>query len=113
MEELQRHITRGTTDTAEIHWTTFEQAFKDTFYNVNIKAEAYQKLESLKMKDNLDYFISEFKRLVTASGRPLGSLGAHMEKCIFIGYPQGYKAWKFYCLESKKVVISERADFDE
>ena len=65
MEELQRCITRGAADTNERHWTTFEQAFKDTFYNVNVKAEAYQKLENLKMKDNLDYFISEFKRLVT------------------------------------------------
>ena len=36
-----------------------------------------------------------------------------MEKCIFIGYPQGYKGWKFYNPQSKKVVISERADFDE
>ena len=25
----------------------------------------------------------------------------------------GYKAWKFYCPESKKVIISERANFDE
>jgi hypothetical protein len=36
-----------------------------------------------------------------------------MEKCIFIGYPQRYKAWKFYKPETKKVIISERADFDE
>ena len=36
-----------------------------------------------------------------------------MEKCIFIGYPQGYKGWKFYNPLTKKVVISERADFDE
>ena len=36
-----------------------------------------------------------------------------MEKCIFIGYPQGYKGWKFYNPETKKVVISEHADFDE
>jgi hypothetical protein len=35
------------------------------------------------------------------------------EKCIFIGYPEGYKGWKFYNPETKKVVISERADFDE
>ena len=73
MEELQRHITRGIADTDERHWTIFEQMFKDTFYNVNIKAEAYQKLENLKMKDNLDYFISEFKRLVTASGIDIDS----------------------------------------
>ena len=24
------------------------------------------------------------------------ALGSHMEKCIFIGYPEGYKGWKFY-----------------
>jgi len=40
-------------------------------------------------------------------------LGWHMEKCAFIGYPQGYKGWKFYNPTTKKVVISERADFDE
>ena len=36
-----------------------------------------------------------------------------MEKCIFIGYPQGYKGWKFYNPGTKKVIISECADFDE
>ena len=41
------------------------------------------------------------------------SLGSHMEKCIFIGYPEGYKGWKFYNPETRKVIISERADFDE
>ena len=35
------------------------------------------------------------------------------EKCVFIGYPDGYKAWKFYNLEAKQTVISEHADFDE
>ena len=40
-------------------------------------------------------------------------LGSHMEKCIFIGYPDGYKGWKFYNPETKKVIICERADFDE
>lgn len=42
-----------------------------------------------------------------------GALGSHMEKCIFIGYPVGYKGWKFYNPATKKVVISERAVFDE
>ena len=73
MMELQACITRGTTDIDEVHWRTFEQAFKDTFYNTNVKAEAYQKLENLKMKDNLDVFISKFKRLVTASGIDINS----------------------------------------
>jgi len=36
-----------------------------------------------------------------------------MEKCIFIGYPDGYKGWKFYNPVTKKTVISERAEFDE
>ena len=36
-----------------------------------------------------------------------------MEKCIFIGYPLRYKGWKFYNPETKKVIICERADFDE
>jgi len=75
MTELQARIAGGTADTEETHWTTFEQAFKDTFYNTNIKAEAYQKLEKLKMDKNLDVFISEFKRLVTASGIDINSHG--------------------------------------
>ena len=40
-------------------------------------------------------------------------LGSHMEKCVFIGYPQRYKGWKFYNPTTKKTIISERADFDE
>ena len=40
-------------------------------------------------------------------------LDSHMEKCIFIGYPEGYKKWKFYNPVTKKVIISERTDFDE
>jgi hypothetical protein len=35
-----------------------------------------------------------------------------MEKCVFIGYPQGYKGWKFYNPTTKKTVITERADFN-
>jgi hypothetical protein len=41
------------------------------------------------------------------------ALGSHMEKCVFIGYPEGYKGWKFYNPTTKKTVIAERADFDE
>lgn len=42
-----------------------------------------------------------------------GQLGSHMEKCVFIGYPAGYKGWKFYNPVTKQAVISERAVFDE
>ncbi|KAI0923982.1 hypothetical protein AcV5_010529 [Taiwanofungus camphoratus] len=41
------------------------------------------------------------------------ALGPHMQKCVFIGYPDGYKGWKFYNPTTKKTIISERADFDE
>jgi len=36
-----------------------------------------------------------------------------MEKCIFVGYPSGYKGWRFYNPVTKKFIISERAIFDE
>jgi hypothetical protein len=36
-----------------------------------------------------------------------------MEKCVFVGYPAGYKGWKFYNPVTRKFIISERADFDE
>ncbi len=36
-----------------------------------------------------------------------------LEKCIFVGYPSGYKGWQFYNPVTKKFIISERAIFDE
>ncbi|KAF9219316.1 hypothetical protein BS17DRAFT_682449, partial [Gyrodon lividus] len=35
------------------------------------------------------------------------------EKCVFIGYPPGYKGWKFYNPTTKRTIICEHADFDE
>jgi len=40
------------------------------------------------------------------------SLQPHMEKCVFMGYPSGYKGWKFYN-PTQKYLISEHAEFDE
>jgi transposase InsO family protein len=40
-------------------------------------------------------------------------IGSHMEKCIFVGYPDGYKGWTFYNPTTKRTIISERAEFDE
>src|SRR5258707_11453216 len=36
-----------------------------------------------------------------------------MQKLVFLGYPTGYKGWKFWDLTSKHSIICERADFDE
>jgi hypothetical protein len=41
------------------------------------------------------------------------AFGHHMQKYIFLGYPEGYKGWRFYNPTTKKVIITERADFDE
>ena len=41
------------------------------------------------------------------------SLEPHVEKCVFLGYPTGYKGWKFYNPTTRKVIISETAQFDE
>ena len=40
-------------------------------------------------------------------------LQPHMEKCVFVGYPSGYKGWKFYNPTTQKYIICERAEFDE
>ena len=37
----------------------------------------------------------------------------YMEKCIFVGYPEGYKSWLFWNPVTKRLVICERTDFDE
>ena len=41
------------------------------------------------------------------------ALHPHYEKCVFIGYPDGYKSWKFYNMTTKRTIISEHTDFDE
>ena len=41
------------------------------------------------------------------------TLHPHYEKCMFIGYPDGYMGWKFYNPTTKHTIISECTDFDE
>jgi len=41
------------------------------------------------------------------------ALRSHYDKCVFIGYPDGYKGWKFYNPTTKRTIILEHADFDE
>jgi len=62
MTKLEARIAGGIVDTKEVHWTKFEQAFKDSFTNANRKQEAFNNLIKLKHgPDGLDVFISKFK----------------------------------------------------
>jgi hypothetical protein len=38
---------------------------------------------------------------------------SHTRECIFIGYPDDHKAWRFYDPKAKEVIISRDAIFDE
>jgi len=40
-------------------------------------------------------------------------LNPHTQKCVFIGYPSEYKGWEFYNPLTKKIIVSNSADFDE
>jgi len=33
------------------------------------------------------------------------SLQPHIEKCVFMGYPSGYKGWKFYNTTTQQYLI--------
>jgi hypothetical protein len=41
------------------------------------------------------------------------ALESRSRKCIFVGYPEGVKAWKFWDPVNKKIIISSHAVFDE
>jgi hypothetical protein len=40
------------------------------------------------------------------------SIHSHIQQCIFLGYPPYYAGWKFYNPVTRKIVISEHAEFD-
>jgi len=99
MVNLEARIAGGTADTEEIHWTEFEQAFKNSFTNTNRKQEAFNQLIRLKHgSDSLNVFISEFKRLATAAGVQLNDHGMiyHFKQGLKTGLMQAIIASNAY-----------------
>src|ERR1700719_4068920 len=41
------------------------------------------------------------------------ALQPHSKKCIFVGYPDGFKAWRFWDPIGQKITISSHAVFGE
>src|SRR5260221_2066121 len=76
LDKLNDKITtQRVAETNESLWNDFEKDFKDAFTNTNKKMDAYRLLRGLKHGDNLDIFLAEFKRLVSAAGIDIDSHG--------------------------------------
>jgi len=113
MTKLEKRITGGIPDTEEIHWTEFEQAFKDAFTNANRKQEAFNSLIKLKHgPDGLDIFISEFKRLATAAEVQLDDHGTiyHFKQGLKPGLMQAIIASNAYTPQNPWTTFKEWED---
>ncbi len=57
-------------ETNKYHWTSFEDAFRDTFTDTSEREDTNNQLQNLKMTEgDLDKFIAHFNHLVILSGR--------------------------------------------
>jgi len=113
MTKLETRITRGVADTKEIHWTEFEQAFKDSFTNTNRKQEAFNKLIKLKHgPDRLDIFIAEFKQLATAAEVQLNDHGTiyHFKQGLKPGLMQAIITSNAYTPQNPWMTFKEWED---
>jgi len=113
MTNLEACIAGGTVDTEEIHWTEFEQVFKDSFTNANRKQEAFNSLIKLKHgPDGLDIFISKFKRLATVAGVQLDDHGTiyHFKQGLKPGLMQSIIASNAYTPQNPWTTFQEWED---
>jgi hypothetical protein len=67
-----------------------------------------------KKKPNVSYFrVFGCLAYVLVRKENRRALEPHSRKCIFVGYPEGVKAWKFWDPVNRKFIISSHAVFDE
>ena len=75
LNTLNARIATGVRDDDEQLWDLFEADFRQAFTNTHKARDAQRELHALEQKDNLDTFISDFKRLARDSGNPLNDVG--------------------------------------
>jgi hypothetical protein len=75
LNTLNARIATGIRDDDEQLWDLFKADFRQAFTNMHKARDAQRKLHALEQKDNLDTFISDFKRLARDSGNPLNDVG--------------------------------------
>ena len=64
-------------------------------------------------KPNVSYFrVFGSLAYVLVRKKDRKALELHTRKCVFIGYPEGTKAWRFWDPAAKKVFILSHAVFD-
>ena len=65
-------------------------------------------------KPNISYFrVFGCLAYVLIHKKERKALQPHSRKCIFIGYPDGTKAWRFWDPVERRIIVSSHAVFDE
>ena len=75
MRKLEDRLAAGVADTSEDHWTAFLNDFEVAFGNTNERQDSWSKLTKLEQGDDLDLYITTFRRLAGKAGANLDDLG--------------------------------------
>jgi hypothetical protein len=72
---LMGRVNTGIQETDEQLWDLFEADFRQAFTNTYKAQDTQWDLQSIKQKDNLNSYISEFKRVTRDAGVSLNDIG--------------------------------------
>jgi hypothetical protein len=72
---LMGRVNTGILETDEQLWNLFEADFRQAFTNTHKAQDAQHNLQNIRQKDNLDSYISEFKRVARDARIPLNDIG--------------------------------------
>jgi hypothetical protein len=68
-------VNTGILETDKQLWDLFEADFRQAFTNTHKAQDTQRDLQSIKQKDHLNSYISEFKRVARDAGVPLNDIG--------------------------------------